>query len=406
MPNPSIASLMLLLATLANVSRTADAQPPAPGDLIVADQTIGIGIVDRATGVLRTLVAGPNLLDIDVAPGNASLRALRVDGTILDVAPGGAASTVAVVPGTVFGPVGSILDQDGTSIVARQNVLYRQSGASVATLATSSGFGVNALTMDTDTGDYVVAQTRVLFSELLRIDRRTLAPTTIAIFPSTPVFDVEHDQRTGHYWVAAAFTSGGGLQLLHRSTGATLASSPGPAQALAIDQITSHVFYGSSGVATNRIIEIDATGATVRTLPLPSPWKANGLAIWGSRKATGNGSGAPGSTFAATLSFPSSPNRVYCAAVSFSGLRPGIPFAGGTIHVVPDALFFLTACGRLPGLTTGFAGVLDATGAATARWTILPGVPRGIRYRFSASALNPTMPGGIDTAPILTVVVE
>lgn len=60
-------------------------------------------------------------------------------------------------------------------------------------------------------------------------------------------------------------------------------------------------------------------------------------------------------------------------ALSFSH-RPGIALGGVHLHLAADNLFQLTAFGSIPGLFSGFAGVLDANGFPSVRqpWVGIP----------------------------------
>jgi hypothetical protein len=84
------------------------------------------------------------------------------------------------------------------------------------------------------------------------------------------------------------------------------------------------------------------------------------------------------------------------AALSL-GLRPGIGLSDGrTVHLAVDPLLLLSL-GGLPGITTGFAGVLDAAGRAAGTITLPPGFPPGVRIFVSAVAVNPALSLGLDT---------
>jgi hypothetical protein len=57
---------------------------------------------------------------------------------------------------------------------------------------------------------------------------------------------------------------------------------------------------------------------------------------------------------------------------------------------------FLATLGGLPGITTGFAGALDAAGRAAATVLIPPGLPPDLRFFVSGVAVNPAAPSGLD----------
>ena len=71
-----------------------------------------------------------------------------------------------------------------------------------------------------------------------------------------------------------------------------------------------------------------------------------------------------------------------------------------------DTLFFATVGGQLPGLTSGFTGVLTPSGRAKAAFLIPGFVPRGTRFTVAAVALNPTQAFGLDLGGTMSLVVQ
>jgi hypothetical protein len=67
----------------------------------------------------------------------------------------------------------------------------------------------------------------------------------------------------------------------------------------------------------------------------------------------------------------------------------------------PIACLLRTSIRGLPGITTGFAGVLDGQGCATGTITLPVGFPAGVRFFVSAVAVGPGAPGGLDTGNTL-----
>jgi hypothetical protein len=101
---------------------------------------------------------------------------------------------------------------------------------------------------------------------------------------------------------------------------------------------------------------------------------------------TGTAPPRPGATYPVTLAMPGLAGRGYLAAASF-GTRPGIPTPAGPIHLVPDALFFLSL--QAPAVFSGFAGALDARGRASLAIRV-PAAPalRGLRFFVAAIAFD------------------
>jgi hypothetical protein len=182
--------------------------------------------------------------------------------------------------------------------------------------------------------------------------------------------------------------------IIHR-TGSIVATAPVPnANAVTVDQR-----YGTIYVATTdgRVQAFDSSGT--------AKWQTNfgdhiftGVDVWGAKTVSAVGSGRAGTEQKIGLHFTGSKGKSYAAAVSF-GCSPAIIVPGPrSIHLRADQLFFITLGVNIPGLTHGFVGVLDGNGYAMARFTIPKEMPPGLRVYFSAVALNPSYPGGLDVA--------
>jgi hypothetical protein len=296
------------------------------------------------------------------------------------------------------------LDQDGSYVVALRLSLLRVprlGGVStIAKFPTQSD--ATGLAIDPVNGDYVVTRT----NEYLRVDRTSGAVSTL-LHVNRFNRDLELDLRSGHFWTII----GGDVHLIHRVTGQTLqtiyAGTYGGPDVLTVEQDTSRIFVGGSVGQKSVVVGFLPNGKAYRGWSfgtnLDSPL---GLHLFGARRLSGYGSALPGSTYSLDLRFPASPGATYCCALSFAGLRPGIAIGGRKIHVQVDPLFHATACGRMPGLTTGFIGQLDASGAGQASFRILSSLARGTQITVAAAAVNPTLPDRIDIAPSITVVVN
>ena len=91
----------------------------------------------------------------------------------------------------------------------------------------------------------------------------------------------------------------------------------------------------------------------------------------------------------------------YAVGLGLSGVRPGVALPDGRhLWFNPDALTPLSIDGRLGPLFTGYAGVLDPSGRATARLDVsmLPAL-KGLRIWIQAVTLAPAAPLGIRTIP-------
>lgn len=89
------------------------------------------------------------------------------------------------------------------------------------------------------------------------------------------------------------------------------------------------------------------------------------------------------------------PSFVYLGVFSF-GSSPGFALGSRQVPLNADALF-LNSVGGIAGLTTGYAGVLDATGAATATLGPVPAALVGVQLWTGFFTLDGGAPFGIGT---------
>jgi hypothetical protein len=405
------------LATILALAGSGAAQPN-PGDFVVGDGH-RIGLVDRTSGRTTTLAVvsqGGTFSAMAMSADNKSIWAILLQGhpTLryewLSIAPGsGARTTLTTLSAPPpFAPMhGLPVDQDGSVVVGVSAHLLRLSGT-VKTLAKVAPplYFVAAVAIDADNRDDLVNTIDWTLSRntLLRVDRRTLTVTTLVTIPGQPTETFQHDARTGHFWTTAGLVrlNTHAVLLDARSLAVVTAFRAPDARAIAVDPETGSLFVTNDGYVTH----YSRSGVVLRTWYVPGFLELTRIAVLHGRELSGRGSVTPASSYSVQLSFPSSPSAPYCAALSFSGLRPGIQVGSVTIPIRPDPLFFLTACRSLPGLTSRFAGRLDAAGSATAGFWIPSSIPRGTVITFAAIALNPTRAEGIDAAGALTLMVQ
>jgi Tol biopolymer transport system component len=316
-------------------------------------------------------------------------------GQFLLVTPEGDLTSIAPVPDS---PNGIALDQDGTYVVSTSggNALYRvdvPARSSVPFLTAPAT--LNAVCLDEDTGDYVLAIHAPLpGGALLRAHRRTGQLTTLAaglgrltgvdFVPGTGAFVVTRQDAPSLLRVNRT----GGVFPLHPAF-------PIDGNAVKVDDETGRI----TALGTGEVGFLDPLGQLLAAFPT-APYLGTAVETCGSRKVNGSGPATGGSTMSIAFSFPESPGATYVAALS-TGLRPGIPLADGTNRVIQldvTSPLFPISIGGLPGLTTGFTGILDPLGRATGTLAILPGTPPGLRLFVTAIAVNAGKPSGLDTA--------
>jgi len=381
---------------------------PSPGDWIVSDTDSaggGLRAVAPGTGALSTVASFPFPMGVNFvamhADGADLVAGLFQDRTsstaplsIIVATPGGVVATIVTGP-----PINAAdLDQDGTWRFAVggagpwPRLLARLDPATglLTTIVTMPAVA-NALAIDQDTGDPVLGTMNALGAQgdLLRVARGSLAISTIAAGLST-ITGVDFEPATGTFAVTRAaapqvvrVAPAGAVAPL-----ATLAS----ANAVHVDEPTGNLVVVTGG---GTLHVVDPVGNVLTTYALGAR-SLTGVTTWGSRTIALSGSFTAGRAAAVQFHFPSSPLRTYVAALSL-GLRPGLGLGDGrTIHLAVDPLL-LISLGGLPGVTTGFAGMLDAGGRAGGTITLPPGFPPGVRIFVAAVALNPSLPLGLDT---------
>jgi len=85
-------------------------------------------------------------------------------------------------------------------------------------------------------------------------------------------------------------------------------------------------------------------------------------------------------------------------AAGWNGARPPVVLPDGReIILLPDGLTMLSARGPVPPFLVGNVGVLDATGAATAKldFATVGKALNGITFHFCGVVLDPGAPQGI-----------
>lgn len=148
------------------------------------------------------------------------------------------------------------------------------------------------------------------------------------------------------------------------------------------------------------VLLMTPAGVVLTTRAYAGGHNISGVDLYGSRRVPGSGPVMGGAPYTVDFSFPGLPGASYTAAMSLAQ-RPGIALPDGRVINLAIDLLLLISIGGIPGITTGFAGALDAQARATGTITLPTGFPAGIRFFVSAVALNPGPPGGLETANTL-----
>ncbi len=395
-----------LAAAALVVASSATAQFVPERHYIVSNDD-GIFAVDRQGATVTTYAVDTDNTGrynaVAMAPGNGDLATIfspLVTGTsrFSRVNIVGIETRLTTISGVTqaFAP-----DQNGQWVIATgAGEVFLTSGSvsngPMSTIATGL-VGANAITIDDDTGDYIVGRFLIGSGGLVhRIDRRTGRVTTMATVPSS-ILAIDHNQRTGDFVVVSAnefhLVDGNGSILRKIGYGGN---------AVFVDDVTGHIHLADG----TGIREFDENLQIARTVSAPTLGSSiNGITIWGSRKLcpASTNTNRVGSYWRATGAFPDSKRASYFCAISVSGLRGGIDIGAGRINITPDALMFLTASQPVPFFTKRFSGLTSSSGSFSAEF-VLPSVSvAAIPVTFAAVAVNPNKPGGLDLAASLTV---
>jgi hypothetical protein len=373
---------------------------PAPGDWLFADRGTGFTqgslfymppnsgasipwIGPRAANPFQWLLMSGNNRDLVVLYSGAP-------NGLAFVTPAGNVQTLATFGGTV--PHGAVLDQDGSYVVSTQDgSLFRVPLGGPATLLLTTGPTLAGVTIDQDTGDYVLALSGTP-GTLERVNRRTLSRATFATGLGS-MTSIAFEPRTGSFVVTDV---GVQIRRVTRSGQVSVvnASYPFATNSIKVDEETGNLLV----VGSTLISLQTASGNPILSSHLGGVTMPTGVEIYGSRKVSGFGAATPGSVYTLNFKFPSSPGAIYVAALS-TGLRPGLTLPDGrTVNLDATSPLFRASIGGLPGVTTAFSGNLDGGGFATASIQIPQQIPAGFRVCASAVALNPQMPNAVDTA--------
>lgn len=385
---------VFLVFVCASSSGAALTAQPAPGDLIIANESGFYGVAMLVTtpgsNQFSTLAAFPTVMlrGVTVGPRNTDFFAAS-QRSVFRVTAAGVVTTLVPVLSQGGGCVACVLDEIGELLVGtglRSGALYRIHPVSGGARVVRQGFYPNAFCLDRDSGDIVVGDYDSSFPmRLLRI-RRDGSVTTVA--------------TVGFYLESMEF---------HPSSGDVLVGSMGAIYRLdsqnRITTLTSQLFTPNGlaalddgtiavgGDYINTILRMDTRGKILGTLFSGGKIRNVCMAVADEHNLWGIDTPMPGTVFNLRIRFARHPVKHFLAAASFSP-RPGFYIGGRWIPLTPDGLFFLSR--QLPHVFGNFAGLLDRTGRASP-FVVVPNLPalRGTRLFLAAVVLDPNAPGGI-----------
>lgn len=367
----------------------APAQNALPGDLLVASSTGGATVMAVTPGanVARTLASmSPAIRGLVVGADNTNyFAASGLD--VFRIDPNGGVTTVVAGLSPGIGVAFADLDENGDVIVgtgwASAGSVFRVNPvAQTWTTIARTGIFANALCLDRDSGDIVVADNTS--GSIFRIDRNTGQSNTVQTGLPT-VYAMDYHPFNGEVLLTTSSTI---LRLDAFNALTTFVSGAGLVKSLAV-LANGDVIAGPHGTTMQRY---DAAGQNIGTPYNGANITKMDMAVADENHVWALNSAIAGTPLSISVRFARHPGKLYIAAASFSR-QPGIPIDSRTVPLTPDNLFRLSQ--SVPALFQGFAGALDAQGRAGMN-VLIPALPiQGLRMFLAAVVVDPAAPSGI-----------
>ncbi len=382
---------------------TATATAPAQTDgQIIYASTFGVFLATPNLSTWSThpgFLSGSGIQALRTAWGNGAFIGGTSAGIVMRSTSMGTTTTLATFPS---GVTSIALDQDA-------NYLFGTTASGVIRMSTAGGtpstFGpylanaIGGICRNLGNGRFGVVTTTppVLYESDRSGLTTTLAsltagvPTGICYLPDRDYYAVTYQSTTTPLQFLTPAGAVAGSFSLNGQAGTSCT----------YDMVTRQLYVGS---ASGVLYRLSNAGVIMNSLQSHAP-AITGLDVYDDQNISVNTTGAAPTTAPVTVHFPRSISSSYCLALSF-GIRPavGIP-AAGFLNLQPDPLFFLSACGALPVLTTNFASTVGTNGYAGASFRILGSMPSGTRFYVAGAAVNPSLPGGLDIGNTELVIV-
>ncbi len=299
----------------------------------------------------------------------------------------------------------SSIDVDGSgdvllgNLVAKEILKYNTTYNHLSTILAGSRYGFNGGGLDLATGDLVVMNAshhNILRAQLQ--GKPAYSTLNVTLSRAINLAGIHADPATGDLigsWAiypsaqstVYRIVLGPQASLVPLRTGAPFAELG----ALDRDPFDGQYVIPScrlhSPNQVSSVFRFDArTGAITTMYAFPPSATAQPLAstVASSRHLCAMNEPRYGTTWKLLVSSPAESGALYVIGLSF-GFRPGIPVGGRAIHLVPDALFWMSL--QNTGIFSGFLGHLDIQGEATATLAI-PALWQLSGVRFYAVAVT------------------
>lgn len=412
---------ILLIASLSTSAATAAAQAHTGGWLFTSSDPVNppvVGVVSPA-GAVSTLVMSLPATDVAesaIMDGNNRDVVVALTGRRISVArlmrvsaAGPILNTINLGTGGVATDV--VLGPEGDYVAIKLSVgsgpteLLRVTRSGVVSTILTGGVQPRALTIDIDTGDYIVAdKTTGVSVTLLRVSPDGLRVRAFATLPVPVLSQIAQDVRSGDFFVACFATQANPI-LIGRVTGAGAVTTfrggtfPTFVAALHPDRASAanpSLVFSEQTAGTLSLLRAPLGPGAVSTIAPAivgefthvAPHRGRNLVTV--RRASGD--------WDVALDFPGEGGLGYALALSLTGVRPAIVLGDGrAIPLTVDAITVAGLNGSLAAVLSGDRGVLDASGRAAASLRTGSLGLRGARVWLTAITIDPAAPLGIRT---------
>ncbi len=375
----------------------ASAQQYGPGDLVLFRFTPSTARPLRITPMMpgfTTITPSPFFAAtlhgaITLGPRNTELLSIGYGlRNLARVTPAGTLTTIQPRSYRYLGALA--LDEDG-------HLLSSGGGESIdvangTTRPIVPAWGATTITLDRDTGDYLIGSGSGTQGTQRWLARYSRGGTRLYYARGVNAGSLLYHPGTGDILVAEDQA----VLRLDRQYGlTTLISNLGPPSFFPVSIANlpnDNIAVTHSNGPT--IDEYSPSGQFIRTLHAGSTFARTAMVATDTHRVWGLNQARVASLFRLSVRFGAHANKPFVMGASLAN-RPGIPVAGGrVIPLMPDSLF--SAVPSLPGTFRGFTGTLDANGAATPS-VVIPPAKRlgGTRLFFAAVVLDPQAPAGI-----------
>jgi len=407
-----IASIVVMVA-LAVLSAGTAAQNHSAGYLLCGSSVQLL----QANGSVTTLYNNPSYAHgVTMAINNKDV--LYANGDLFQYDPSNNAVTTVFQTGLGV-DTNVTVDHNGDYIFTGQATgvgygIFRISGQTMTTITTTLKMNLNGsltggLLRDIDTGNYVLqlygGATSLAIHPMISVAPDGSFTTVIGNVSTLagPRYEMTQDINTGAFLVGCggSSASNGFLVLVDRNGMSTIVATHPDLYAfnvLACDRASAasprlvhpyigNLYYTDLKTFTTTTVVVNGSSVSPRDIDFYQGRNIQTVLT------------AP-RQYALNFSFPGLAGKSYVAALTLSGVRPGVPLPDGRkVPFNPDNLTVVTIGNLIPGIFNAGPGTLDRSGAAQGFLDVRILPPLGLPVHLIAVVLDPAAPTGFAVIP-------